>query len=165
MTSFWPKSRDERGVTLLELLAVVTLISLVIGAVVAFSSHVYRTSFATTQESEQQREANDLLRQVSVDLRQATAVTALPSGRGYRISTGTGQTVEYETLPKVDGTTRVERRSTSPALTVTMADPGTLTIHLPNGPLVPASYPVTVVAGSTSPVQLTTTVAPYDWRR
>jgi type II secretory pathway pseudopilin PulG len=147
---------SERGVTLLELLAVIVLLVLVIGALVSLLTSSYDTYSRTSTASEEERAVTLILSKLKGDLQKAVGQNPVTvEGSAWLIRTqkldGTPVTVRYEN--RTDGSVVYADEQ---GVEIVLAERGRIQISPPDQDL----YHLTVEIGDT---RRTAAVARYDW--
>lgn len=169
MKRFFLPIGDQRGVTLIEMLAVLVIMGLAFGAILSFLDFNYSAYSTTTERSDNQRTAATIIEKLTQDVRRSVAdveagVQAVTVAPGLititkqldPLQTATyelnGQTLTYTT----DQNVRLELTDRAQTVTVTQ-DPAN-----------PRAYAIRVIVGDIRPeasVTLETTVTRYDWGR
>lgn len=155
---------DQRGVTLMELIAVIALMSLVFGGVVSLLVSLYGSYGQTVSVSSNGREAAMVIEQLTQDIRKSVST---PDQKAVRTDPDTGG-ILITTEKQIDRIETVEYRNEAGKILYVS---GTNQIELSrSGEVVVEEleedkhYQITVSVGSgEGQVELSTEVARYDW--
>jgi prepilin-type N-terminal cleavage/methylation domain-containing protein len=162
------KRRDERGVTLLELILAVAILVMVTSAAIAFIHSVYDSYSSTSSRSLNQQQATTLLNRLAQDIRDAQPVDdaiQVDKQNGSDQVTITKRpdpaadpiTVSY--AKQEDGSIVYLRNADKPEEQIAIADSGTLTVTVRDG-----VYQLSITVGEGADgITLHTSVARYEW--
>lgn len=162
--------REERGVTLLELLVVLVLVGSVFGAVTAFATSTMASYHDTATRSRYLQEATEILSQLAQDIRRSDAGTWVLQGD---LTHSGNHAVTFATTQPNDPTqqaisvtyqqdgTKIIYRHNDRGITLTLADQGSFSL-LERAD----SLELHVIVGALQDplhAELTTSVTRYDW--
>ena len=153
---FFNRCINERGVTLLELLAVIVLLVLVIGALVSLTTSSYDTYSRTANATAEENDLTLILTRLSSDIRQSvgeTPVTVEPSAILVHTQAQDGREIDVRYENRLDGSVRY---ITENGAEILLAERG----HIDVSPSAEGLYQLTVRVGDT---QRTSATARYDW--
>ncbi|MGB8955847.1 MAG: prepilin-type N-terminal cleavage/methylation domain-containing protein [Tumebacillaceae bacterium] len=162
------KRRDERGVTLLELILAVAILVMVTSAAIAFIHSVYDSYSRTSSRSLNQQQATTLLNRLAQDIRDAQ-----PVDDAIQVDEQNGSdqvTIHKRPDPAVDpvtvsyakqedGSIVYLRNADNPQEQIVLADSGTLMVAVRDG-----VYQLSIAVGEGADrITLHTSVARYEW--
>lgn len=158
------KRIDQLGVTLIEMLAVISILGFVIAAIVVLNQAVYNTYNITATQSQNQREATAILSQLTEQIHAAPkdadhqAVTLDDMNHSIRITTSLSPFTQV-TYQSSEG--KIIYTSANGAQ-MTLTEHGSVSIsQIGDGD----TYTITVTIGKADKNQATqtTTITRYDW--
>lgn len=160
--------REERGVTLLELVLAVTLLVLVTSAAIVFIHSMYDSYSSTSHRSLNQQQAAALLNRLAQDIREAESgedAVQLDEQNGSSQVTirkrpdPSADPVTVRYAKQEDGSIVYLRNADAPQEQLVLADSGQLTVAVHDG-----AYQLNITVGEgADSITLHTSVARYEW--